>query len=278
MWTSCEPLRVIGEKVLTMTTALLYGCLASSSFVVGVVLGLFTSPPRRLVAGVIGFGAGVLVSALTFDLMREAFDEGGAAYAIGGFLIGAVIYVAADVALERMAATSPKRTGRDPTDVVPEAEEKPEGPKTAAIAGTALLVGAVIDGIPESIAIGVSLHAEGPSLGLVLLAAVFLANVPESLASAAAMQQEGRSRRYIVGVWAAVAVICIIATVAGYALLSGLSPGLTSAILALAAGGILAMLADTMFPEALEHGGPKVALATAVGFACALLLSEATGS
>jgi ZIP family zinc transporter len=92
------------------------------------------------------------------------------------------------------------------------------------------------------------------------------------------MQEEGRSRGYIVGVWAAVAVICVIATVAGYALLSGLSPGLTSAILALAAGGILAMLADTMFPEALEHGGPKVALATAVGFACALLLSEATGS
>src|SRR5215217_6879905 len=98
-----------------MATALLYGSLASSSFVIGVLLGLFTSPPRRLVAGIIGFGSGVLVSALTFDLMREAFDTGGAAYAIGGFLIGAIIYVAADVVLERMAAKSPKRTGRDPT-------------------------------------------------------------------------------------------------------------------------------------------------------------------
>lgn len=261
-----------------MVTALVYGSLASSSFVVGVLLGLFTSPSRRVVAGVIGFGAGVLVSALTFDLMREAFDKGGAAWAIGGFLLGAIIYVAADVGLERMAARSPKRTGRDATDVVPGAEEKSESPKVAAVAGTALLVGALIDGIPESMAIGVSLHAEGPSLGLVLLAAVFLGNVPESLGSAAAMQQEGRSRRYIVGVWSAVGLVCIVATVAGYALLSGLSPGPTSAILALAAGGILAMLADTMFPEALEHGGPQVALATAVGFACALLLSELTGS
>jgi zinc transporter, ZIP family len=269
---------VLDEEVLTMATALLYGALASSSFVIGVLLGLFTSPPRRLVAGIIAFGAGVLVSALTFDLMREAFDTGGAVYAVGGFLIGAVIYVAADVVLERMAAKSPKRTGRDATDVVPDAEEKPESPKAAAVAGTALLVGAVIDGIPESIAIGVSLHAEGPSLGLVLLAAVFLANVPESLGSAAAMQEEGRSRGYILGVWTAVAVTCVIATVAGYALLSGLSPGLTSGILALAAGGILAMLADTMFPEALEHGGPTVALATAVGFTCALLLSELTVS
>ena len=260
-----------------MATALLYGCLASSSFVLGVVLGLFTSPPRRLVAGVIGFGAGVLVSALTFDLMREAFETGGAPWAIGGFLLGATIYVAADVVLERMAAKSPKRTGRDPTDVVPGAEHRHQSAGAATVAGTALLVGAVIDGVPESIAIGISLHAEGPALGLVLLAAVFLANVPESLGSAAAMQNEGRSRGYIVGVWTAVALLCIVATVAGYALLSRLSPGMTSAILSLASGGILAMIADTMFPEALEHGGPAVALATAVGFSCALLLSELTG-
>jgi ZIP family zinc transporter len=260
-----------------MGTALVYGVLASSSFVIGVLLGLFTSPPRRVLAGVIGFGAGVLVSALTFDLMREAFDHGGAVYAIAGFLVGATIYVAADVGLERMAAKSPKRTGRDADDVVPDAEHKPESPHVAAVAGTALLVGALIDGIPESIAIGLSLHAEGAALGLVLLGAVFLANVPESLGSAAAMKEEGRSRGYILGVWIGVGVVCVIATVLGYALLSGLSPGWTSAILALAAGGILAMLADTMFPEALRHGGPFVALATAVGFSCALLLSELTG-
>jgi len=261
-----------------MRTALVYGSLASSSFVVGVVLGLFTSPPRRLVAGVVAFGAGVLVSALTFELMREAFDTGGATYAIGGFLLGAAIYVVADIGLERMAAKSPKRTGRDAKDVVPDADRKPESPEVATIAGTALLVGAVLDGIPESIAIGVSLQAEGKALGLVLLAAVFLGNVPESLGSAVSMRQEGRSNRYIIGAWLIVAVVCIIATVAGYALLSGLPAGPTSGILALAAGGILAMLADTMFPEALEHGGPVVAMATAVGFACALLLSEVAGA
>lgn len=190
------------------------------------------------------------------------------------FLIGAAIYVSADVVLERMAARSPKRTGRDATDVVPDADKKAESPKTAAIAGTALLVGAILDGIPESIAIGVSLDAGSTSVGLVLLGAVFLGNVPESLGSAAAMRDEGRSTRYILGVWLVVAMVCTAATVIGYAALSGVSAGLTSAILALAAGGILAMLADTMFPEALEHGGPVVAMATAVGFACALMLSE----
>jgi ZIP family zinc transporter len=260
-----------------MGTALLYGSLASTSFLIGAMLGIFTSPPRRLIAGVVGFGAGVLVSALTFELMQEAFETGGAASAIAGFLVGAAIYVVADVALERMAAKSPKRTGRDATDVVPGAERKAETPKVAAIAGTALLVGAILDGIPESIAIGVSLQAQGPSVGLVLLGAVFLGNVPESLGSAAAMREEGRSNRYILTAWLVVAAVCTVATVGGYALLSGLSPELTSAILALAAGGILAMLADTMFPEAFEHGGPVVAMATAVGFACALTLSGLGG-
>ena len=109
-----------------------------------------------------------------------------------------------------------------------------------------------------------------------LLAAVFLANVPESLGSAASMRHEGRSHRYIVVAWTVVAVVCVLATLAGYALLEGLSANLISAVLALAAGGILALLADTMMPEAFEHGGPWVALATAVGFACAFVLSDLT--
>jgi ZIP family zinc transporter len=107
-----------------MATALIYGLLASSSFVVGVLLGLATKPPRRLLAVIIAFGAGVLVSALTFDLMGEAFERETGAYAIGGFLVGALIYVLADAGLERLAR-SPKRTGRDPQDVVPGAAAKP---------------------------------------------------------------------------------------------------------------------------------------------------------
>jgi ZIP family zinc transporter len=263
---------------MPMGTAILYGALASSSFVLGVLLGLVTKWPRRLVASVIAFGAGVLVSALTFELMQEAFEAGTAGFAITGFLVGASIYVVVDLLLERMAATSPKRTGRDPQDVVPAADEKAESPETTAVAGTALLAGALLDGIPENAAIGLSLHAEGSDLGLVLLAAVFLANVPESLSSAASMREEGRSRTYIVSVWLGVAVACTLATVAGYSLLGGLSADWISAVLALAAGGILAMLADTMMPEAYEHGGPVVALATAVGFVCAFSLSHLTGA
>ncbi len=258
-------------------TALLYGVLASSGFFVGVLVGLVAEPPRRLVAAVIAFGGGVLVSALTFDLMEEADAAGGTAYVIAGFLTGALIYVLADVALERMARASPRREGRDAGEVKPGAQGIAETAGQAAVGGTALLVGAILDGIPENAAIGIGLGSEGTDLGLVLLAAVFLGNVPESIGSAVGMRREGRSRAYVVGVWGAVTVGCVLATVAGYALLGGLSPTMVSAVLALAAGGILAMLADTMFPEAFEHGGPWVAMATACGFAVAFLLSRATG-
>ncbi|MBA3415305.1 MAG: ZIP family zinc transporter [Chloroflexia bacterium] len=257
-----------------MLTAALYGLLASGGFLVGSLVGCFAAPPRRLVAAVVAFGSGVLVVALTFELMEEAFAQGSAAFTIGGFLLGAAVYVAADLVLERMAARSPKREGRDPQDVKPGAVRIPETAEQAAISGTALLVGAVLNGVPENAAIGIGLAAEGPRLGLVLLGAVFLGNVPEAVSSSVGMRQEGRSRRYVLAVWGAVAGACTLATVLGYALLGDLPPEWAGALLALAAGAILAMLADTMMPEAFENGGPLVAMATAIGFACAFLLSH----
>jgi zinc transporter, ZIP family len=259
-----------------MLTATLYGFLASSGLIVGMLIGLVSAPPRRLVASVVAFGSGVLVSTLTYDLMEEAFETGGEKYVIGGFLAGAVIYVAVNEVLDRMAARSPKRRGREPQDVVPAAAAKPETAEEEVVVSTALLVGAVLDGVPENAALGISLFAEGRGLGLVLLAAIFLGNLPESMSSAVSMRREGRSRLYIAGVWTAVALVCTVASVAGYGLLGGLPADVISGILALAAGGILAMLANTMMPQAFREGGSLVALATAVGFICALLLSRIT--
>lgn len=259
-----------------MLTALLFGALASSGLLIGALVGLFATPPRRVVASIVAFGSGVLVCTLTFDLIDEAFESGGVWYVVGGFMAGAVLYVAVNAVLERMAAASPRRTGREPDDVVPGARAIPETPAEEVVSATALLVGALVDGIPENAAIGMSLHAEGRDLGLVLLAAVFLGNFPESISSSAAMRREGRSRRYVLLMWGGAMTACTLASVGGFALLGGLSPNLTSAILSLAAGGILAMLANTMMPEAFREGGPWVALATATGFIGSLLLSRLT--
>lgn len=262
-----------------MTTALLFGALASSAFIVGVVIGLFTRPPQKVVAGLLAFGGGILVSALTFDLMEEAFETGSTAAVLAGFMLGAVIYVAITVVLDRMAAVSPKREGRRGEDVVPDAHRKRETTEQATISGTAILIGTVLDGIPENAAIGISLQApgEGHSLGIVLLAAVFLSNLPNTISSTVGMRQEGRSPRYIFAVWTIVAIACTGSAVLGYVLLSGLPGDVVAAMLGLAAGSILALLADTVFPEAFENGGPFVALVTAFGFACALLLAQVTG-
>jgi zinc transporter, ZIP family len=248
--------------------AALYGMLASSGLLVGALIGMLATPSRPLVAAVTAFGSGVLVSALSFDLMGEAFALGSPAFVIVGFLVGALLFVVADVVLERIAARALERD---------EENGHPRGGPAAATGGVALLIGAVLDGISENVAIGISLAADARGLGLVLLVAVFLGNVPESLGSAVGMRHAGRSRRHIVTVWGTAALACTLASVVGYALLGGRSANLTGALLALAAGGILAMLADTMMPQAFADGGPVIALATAGGFACAFLLSHLTG-
>jgi ZIP family zinc transporter len=260
-----------------MTQALLMGLLASSAFPIGVALGLFLRVPDRVLAIVVAFGAGVLVVALTVELMAESLEQGALIWSVAGLLAGALIYVVIDQGLERAAEESPRREGRDAEDVKPGAAAIPETPEQATISGLAVLAGTALDGIPENAAIGVGLAAEqGPQLGLVLLGAVFLSNLPGAMSSTVGMRREGRSVLFVVTAWALVAAACVGSTVAGYAWLSGLPPAGQGFLLALAAGGILAMLSDTMFPEAFRNGGPWVAMAATAGFAVAFLLVHAT--
>jgi ZIP family zinc transporter len=260
-----------------MTAALFYGLLASSAFPIGVLIGLFTKLPRRVVAAVVAFGAGTLVVALTFELMGEAVEQGSVLFAMAGLFTGALIYILLDAVLDRMAEESPRLEGDDPQDVKPGAAAIPETQEQATVSGMAVLVGTVLDGIPENAAIGMGLASEeGAALGLVLLGAVFLSNLPGAIASTVGMVQAGRSKLYVTVAWLLVGIACTASTVAGYALLADLPPAGQSFLLALAAGGILAMLSDTMFPEAFRNGGPWVALATTAGFACAIMLGELT--
>ena len=260
-----------------MTQALLYGLLASSAFPIGVLLGLFVKLPRRAIAAVVAFGAGTLVVALTFELMGEAVEEGSVLFAMAGLFTGALVYIILDTVLDHMAKKSPRLEGDDPQDVKPHAAAIPETQAQATISGMAVLVGTVLDGIPENAAIGMGLASdESAALGLVLLGAVFLSNLPGAIASTVGMVQSGRSNTYVAVAWTLVAIACTLSCVAGYALLADLPASGKSFLLALAAGGILAMLADTLFPEAFRDGGPWVALATTAGFACAIMLGEIT--
>src|SRR4051812_5478016 len=160
--------------------AALWGGVAGSALLVGAALGYEANIPRRVIAGVMAFGAGVLISALAFDLMDEAFRSGGFDATSVGFIAGAIIYTGSTLLVNHRGAKRRKRSHSQPS------ESANPG------SGLVLAIGALIDGIPESVAIGVSM-IHGGAVSTVAVAAVFLSNVPEGLSSAAGVGRPGRS-------------------------------------------------------------------------------------
>jgi zinc transporter, ZIP family len=207
-------------------------------------------------AVVMALGAGVLVSSVAFELMDEAYGIGGLDAVAPGLLLGAAVFYLADREVNRRGGERRKNSGGR------------QGGSATAIA-----IGALLDGIPESAAIGIGL-IEGNGVGLALVAAVFISNVPEGLSSAAGMKGAGRSTTYVLGLWGAVTLASTLAALFGYLFLAGASGDVVAAIQAFAAGAILTMLASTMMPEAYEEGGPVVGVVTTVGFLLAFVLSR----
>jgi len=234
----------------------LWGLLAASSLVAGAVAGVALKVPRRVVALVMGFGAGALISALAFDLTEEAFEHSGTVVTAAGLAAGALTYFIGDLVLTRRRRPASSDAGQ-------------------ATSGPAIVLGALLDGLPESIVLGATLLGGG-GISISLLAAIFLSNIPEGVAGGRDLSDEGHSRRFIIGLWAVVAVASGLAAALGNALLTGMDPGLVAAVQAYAGGAILAMLAATMMPEAFQNGGEAVGLATVLGFAVAFLLSRPT--
>jgi ZIP family zinc transporter len=241
----------------------LWGLFAGGALILGALIAWVVRVPRHLVATVMAFGAGVLISALAFDLIDEAESTGGLLPTLTGFLGGASVYVAANVFLARRGARHRKRSG----DQQPSEDEQSGS-------GAAIAIGALLDGVPESIVLGLTLLT-GQGIGVPVLVAVFISNLPEGLSSAAGMKQAGRGATYVFGVWVAIAVASGLAGALGVLLLQGASPALIALITAVAAGAILAMVADTMIPEAFEQTHLYVGLVTAVGFALSFAVERA---
>lgn len=240
----------------------LWGLLAGSALILGSLVGYLASVPRRVIAGVMAFGSGVLISTLAFDLMDKAYEQGGFDSAGTGFVTGAVVYTGINIWLGTSGATHRKRSGR-----------RQPSERESAGSGLAIAAGALLDGIPESMVIGLSLVAGG-TVSLVAVVAIFLSNVPEGLSSAAGMKQAGRSAFYVFGVWGAIAVISGMASWIGFAAFNGASPDVVAAITAIAAGAVLAMISDTMIPEAFEETHDYTGLITVIGFFLAFALSK----
>jgi zinc transporter, ZIP family len=233
--------------------AILFALIAASALVIGGAIGAYRPPPRPVTAALLAFAAGALITALAFDLFEEAFEMGGAWRAGAGLFVGATVFILFDTWLDRR-------------------EEPMMSSGRPAAVGFALLAAVTLDGIPENLAMGVSL-IENPSA--TLLVAIFASNLPESIAGAQKMRQARLSQRRIVGIWTGTAVLLAIPVIVGYAALEGVDDETLAWPLSFAGGAVLASLADTVMPEAYKDAGPWVAWATALGFLLSFLVATA---
>jgi zinc transporter, ZIP family len=242
-----------------LADALGWGALAASSLIVGALLGIARRWPDRAVGVVLAFGAGALISAVSFDLAQEGVELGGGDSVALGLAVGALTYYLADRAVDRLG--EPEHAGSS------------AAPAATAEAGTALALGAFLDGIPEQMVLGIGLAAGG-GVSVGLLAAIFISNLPEAIGSATEMRAAGQTAASIIRLWTAVALICTLATVAGYGIADSASGDLQATINGFAAGALLVMLIDSMIPEAARQAGKVAGLVTVFGFAVAAGLSS----
>lgn len=242
-----------------MGSALGWGSLSALSLVLGALLALARQWPERIVGLVLAFGAGALISAVSFELAEEGIELGDRGVTAAGLAVGALVYYLLDGVVARVGSAGRGRTGR----------------ASGSSAGTALALGAFLDGVPEQLVLGIGLAAgDGVSVGL--LVAIFVSNLPEATGSASEMRGAGRDDRTIMRLWLAVAAVCTLATVVGYAVADGVSDNLKAAIDGFAAGALIVMLVDSMIPDARRAAGRTAGLVTTLGFAVAAGLSAAT--
>ncbi|WP_306231268.1 ZIP family metal transporter [Agrococcus beijingensis] len=262
-----------------MGQPLLFGIIASSALIVGALIGVRFELPKRVLAILLSFSAGALITALSFELFEDAYEMGGIWRAALGLLAGALVFTVLSALLDRAAqpgagvpADEHNGSAKLDTDAAASDARASQASKRGA-AGMALLAAVTLDGVPENLALGIAL-GEG-SGGLALLAAIFVSNLPEALVGASSMRAQGMPRGRILALWSACAVLLVVAVVVGAGPLAGADPQTISLPLAFAAGAVIASLADTLMPEAYEHGGPAVAMSTAAGFVLSFVLSLA---
>jgi len=247
-----------------MLNAFLWGLLATSSLAVGGMLATRLRLSNKVLGAIMAFGAGTLISAVSYELIFESIKLGrGTGFPGYGLFAGAATFFGADLLIGRLGA-------RGHMSIKASGEARLVIPMVLAI---------ILDGIPESIVIGLGIF-EGGTVSLAMLVAVFISNLPESIAGSTGMRASGWSRGKIQLLWLAIAIICALATLAGFSLFSNASGGWLSFIQAFAGGAILMMIANSMMPEAYEHGGKLAGVFTVLGFAIsvAIVVFERSGT
>ena len=230
-----------------------WGAFASSSLLIGALIALRFNISLPWLGLIMAFGSGVLISAVAFDLVQESFElAGGGGRLVLGLLSGCLVFFVADQWISRTGGAERKKSSDADSSGNP----------------LSIVLGAVLDGVPESMVIGLTL-SQGGSIGASYIAAVFLSNLPEGIAATRGLATSGWTRGRILGLWSLVVGVAALASLAGYVLLDGASDDAIAFVQTFAGGAILTMLATTMMPEAFEHGGRRVGIAATLGFTTA---------
>ncbi len=233
-----------------------FGAIAAASLIVGAVIALVWPVPKRELGLIMAFGSGVLISSVAYELVEVAVGIGGQIPVAAGMGLGALVFFLGDRFIDRLGG---------------EGMGSVNGPASPG-SGLAIVLGAALDGVPESIVLGLTI-ASGGQTGLAFFAAVFLSNLPEGIAGTAGLQKGGWDKWRIIRLWGIVVIASAIASFIGATLLAGVQGDLHAFILGFAGGAILTMLADTLIPEAFENAGKLAGLMTTLGFGLAFGLS-----
>jgi len=233
-----------------MLNAFLFGILATSSLIIGGLIASYFELSRRTIGTIMAFGAGTLISAVSYELVYEAVRLArGSGFPAFGFFSGALTFFLFDQLIGKLGAR--KRMAIDESQhsdlVIP------------------MVLAIILDGVPESIVIGLGIYETG-MVSIAMLVAVFISNLPEAIAGSVGMKASGRGRSQIIFLWVIIALICAASSLAGYSLFTNTSDEWLSFIQAFAGGAILMMLANSMMPEAFEHGGKLAGIFTVLGF------------
>jgi len=238
------------KKTIIMLNAFLWGLLATSSLAIGGMIATRFNIGKKTLGVIMAFGAGTLISAISYELIFEAIKMGrGTGFPAFGLFAGALTFFFSDKLIGKFG-------GGDHMDSQASHSSKLIIPMVLAI---------ILDGIPESIVIGLGIF-EGGGVSIAMLVAVFISNLPESIAGSTGMKASGWSRKRIQLLWLVIAVVCAVSSIAGFSLFNNTSDHWLSFINAFAGGAILIMIANSMIPEAYEHGGKLAGIFTVLGF------------
>ncbi|WP_414053368.1 ZIP family metal transporter [Macrococcus equi] len=256
-----------------MGSAFFWGAVSGFAVLLGAVVSMIINIPKKVLGFIMAFGVGILIGAATFELLQDAMEKSHIINTIIGFIAGALTFTILEAVIAHHGGKHRKRSNQHELNQEDEQAEKQQAKNSGNDSGLGIFIGTVMDAIPESMMLGMSLIG-GKGVSMLLLIAIFISNIPEGLSSTTGMLKSGQSKGKIIFLFAVVTLVAGLSALFGYVFLDGASMSIISIISSFAAGGIITMIGSTMMPEAYEEGGGLVGLMTAFGVITSIILDQ----